>query len=137
MAICDDFATGGRIPDFQHHISIFREKGVCVMMLIQSLSQLTSMYGENGAQTICDNTDCMVYLGGNDLYTAEQIARRINKPVHEVLTLPVGSEYLFVRGQKPLELQRYQIYEDPIYVRDIEQAYDGMEIQKHTAKQNK
>ena len=74
MAICDDFATGGTIPDFQHHISIFREKGVCVMMLIQSLSQLTAMYGENGAQTICDNTDCMVYLGGNDLYTAEQIA---------------------------------------------------------------
>ena len=126
MAICDDFATGGTIPDFQHHISIFREKGVCVMMLIQSLSQLSSMYGENGAQTICDNTDCIVYLGGNDLYTAEQIARRINKPVHEVLTLPVGSEYLFVRGQKPLELQRYQIYDDSIYVREIEQMQENM-----------
>ena len=120
MAICDDFATGGTIPDFQHHISIFREKGVCVIMLIQSLSQLSSMYGENGAQTICDNTDCIVYLGGNDLYTAKQIARRINKPVHEVLTLPVGSEYLFVRGKKPLELQRYQIFDDSIYVREIE-----------------
>ena len=126
MAICDDFATGGRIPDFQHHISIFREKGVCVMMLIQSLSQLSSMYGENGAQTICDNTDCIVYLGGNDLYTAEQIARRINKPVHEVLTLPVGSEYLFVRGQKPLELQRYRIFDDSIYVREIEQMQENM-----------
>ena len=34
MAICDDFATGGTIPDFQHHISIFREKGISVMILI-------------------------------------------------------------------------------------------------------
>ncbi|MBO5636047.1 MAG: type IV secretory system conjugative DNA transfer family protein [Acidaminococcaceae bacterium] len=126
MAICDDFATGGTIPDFQHHISIFREKGISVMMLIQSLSQLVSMYGENGAQTICDNTDCMVYLGGNDLFTAEQIARRINKPVYDVLCLPVGSEYLFVRGQKPLELQRYQIYDDPVYVREVEQMNTGL-----------
>lgn len=126
MAICDDFATGGTIPDFQHHISIFREKGINVMMLIQSLSQLSSMYGENGSQTICDNTDSMVYLGGNDLYTAEQIARRINKPVHEVLTLPVGTEYLFVRGQKPLELQRYQIFDDSIYVREVEQMKENM-----------
>ena len=119
MAVCDDFATGGTIPDFQHHISIFREKGISVMMLIQSLSQLTAMYGDNGAQTICDNTDCMVYLGGNDLYTAEQIARRINKPVYEVLTMPLGSEYVFARGQKPLELQRYKIFEDQLYQQEM------------------
>ena len=75
-AICDDFATGGQIPNFQHHISIFREKGVAVMMLVQSLSQLAAMYGHNGAVTIRDNTDNIVYLGGNDLDTAEQIARR-------------------------------------------------------------
>ena len=126
LAICDDFATGGTIPDFQHHISIFREKGISVMMLIQSLAQLTAMYGENGSQTICDNTDSMVYLGGNDLYTAEQIACRINKPVHEVLTLPVGTEFLFVRGQKPLELLRYQIYDDPLYMQEIEQVSESI-----------
>ena len=126
MAICDDFATGGTIPEFQHHISIFREKGISVMMLIQSLAQLTAMYGEQGSQTICDNTDYIVYLGGNDITTAEQIACRINKPVYEVLTLPVGSEYLFVRGQKPLELLRYQIYDDPLYMQEIEQVSESI-----------
>ena len=119
MAICDDFATGGKIPNFQHHISIFREKGIAVMMLLQSLSQLTAMYGNNAAVTIRDNTDNIVYLGGNDLYTADQISRRINKPVDEVLALPIGQEYLFRRGQKPLQLKRYQIYEDPIYRQKI------------------
>ncbi len=118
-AICDDFATGGQIPNFQHHISIFREKGIAVMMLLQSLSQLAAMYGHNGAVTIRDNTDNIVYMGGNDLDTADQIARRINKPVDEVLALPLGQEYLFRRGQKPLQLKRYQIYDDPLYHQEI------------------
>ena len=118
-AICDDFATGGQIPNFQHHISIFREKGIAVMMLIQSLSQLAAMYGNNGAITIRDNTDNIVYMGGNDLETADQIARRINKPVDEVLYLPIGQEYLFRRGQKPIQLQRYQIYDDLLYQQEI------------------
>ena len=118
-AICDDFATGGQIPNFQHHISIFREKGIAVMMLLQSLSQLAAMYGHNGAVTIRDNTDNIVYMGGNDLDTADQIARRINKPVDEVLALPIGQEYLFRRGQKPLQLKRYQIYDDPLYQQEI------------------
>lgn len=118
-AICDDFATGGQIPNFQNHISIFREKGIAVMMLVQSLSQLEAMYGDNGAATIRDNTDNIVYMGGNDLNTADQIARRINKPVDEVLSLPIGQEYLFRRGQKPLQLKRYQIYNDPVYQQEI------------------
>ena len=71
------------------------------------------------AQTIRDNTDNIVYLGGNDLETADQIARRINKPVDEVLYLPIGQEYLFRRGQRPLQLQRYQIYNDPLYQQEI------------------
>ena len=119
MAICDDFATGGQIPNFQQLISIFREKGISVMMLIQSLSQLEAMYGYNGALTIMDNSDNLVYMGGNDLNTADQIARRINKPVDEVLSLQIGQEYLFRRGQKPKQLQRYQLFDDPLYRKEI------------------
>lgn len=119
MTICDDFAVGGQIPNFSQLISIFREKGISVMMLIQSLSQLAGMYGEKAAVTIRDNTDNVVYLGGNDLATAREIGRRINKPEDEVLALPVGREYLFRRGQQPLELQRYQIFDDPIYQQEI------------------
>ena len=117
--ICDDFATGGQIPNFQQHISIFREKGISVMMLVQSLSQLAAMYGDDGAKTIQDNTGNLVYLGGNDLNTAYQISSRIDKPVNEVLSLPVGQEYLFRSGQNALHLQRYQIYDDPLYQLEI------------------
>ena len=118
-AICDDFATGGQIPEFQHHISIFREKGIAVMMLVQSLSQLESMYGQAASVTIQDNTDNIIYMGGNNLDTAGQMAQRINKPLDEVLSLPRGQIYLFRNGQKGLQLQRYQIFNDPLYQKEI------------------
>ena len=44
-----------------------------------------------------------------------KLPKKRYKPEDEVLSLPVGREYLFRRGQKPLELQRYRIYEDPLY----------------------
>ena len=118
-AICDDFATGGKIPNFQQHISIFREKGIAVMMLVQSLSQLDSMYGYPASITIQDNTDNIIYMGGNNLQTAEQMAQRIDKPMNEVLSLPRGQIYLFRSGQKALQMQRYQIFKDPLYQKEI------------------
>ena len=118
-AICDDFATGGKIPNFQQHISIFREKGIAVMMLVQSLSQLDSMYGYPASITIQDNTDNIIYMGGNNLQAAEQMAQRIDKPMNEVLALPRGQIYLFRSGQKALQLQRYQIFKDPLYQKEI------------------
>ena len=117
--ICDDFATGGKIPNFHQHISIFREKGIAVMMLVQSLSQLESMYGAEEAKTIRDNTDSIVYLGGNDMKTAEEIGERINLPKDIVLSLQIGQEYLFRRGQKPIQLLRFQTFSDPLYKKEI------------------
>ena len=85
------------------------------MMLVQSLAQLESMYGPAASITIQDNTDNIVYMGGNNIDTAEQMARRINKPTDEVLALPRGQIYLFRSGQKALQLQRYRIFDDSLY----------------------
>lgn len=38
--LCDDFATGCRILNFPKYISIFREKGISVTLLVQSESQI-------------------------------------------------------------------------------------------------
>lgn len=111
--LCDDFAVGAQIPDFAQYISIFREKQISVSILLQSESQLRSMYGENDAITIINNCDRYVYLGGMDLLTCQNIALRLNKPLSEVLYMPLGHEYIFQRGQAPIRTQRYAITEDP------------------------
>lgn len=113
--ICDDFATGVPIDNFQEHISIFREKGISVTMLIQSETQLTGLYGEANAKTIINNCDTYIYLGGMDIVTAKAIAERMDCPYTDILNMEIGRELLFHRGQKPLNIKRYDFFHDPLY----------------------
>ena len=112
--ICDDFATGCKVPGFHELISIFREKRMGVTLLIQSESQLAAMYGEMNATTIINNCDTYVYLGGMDLTTCQNVSKRLNVPADEVLTMPRGMEYVFRCGQKPVKTERYSIQEREI-----------------------
>jgi type IV secretory pathway TraG/TraD family ATPase VirD4 len=107
--ICDDFATGCKVPNFQELISIFREKRIGVTLLIQSESQLDAMYERRNAITIVNNCDTYVYLGGMDLKTCESISKRIDIPCNEVLNMPIGKEYVFRRGQGPIITERYSL----------------------------
>lgn len=113
--ICDDFATGCKIPDFNEYISVFCAKKISVSLLLQSESQLTCMYGKEEATTIINNCDTYVYFGGMDSQTCESISKRRNIPVEDVYTMPLEQVMIFRRGSKPVTARRYQTYEDPIY----------------------
>lgn len=115
--LCDDFATGSRVMNFAEYISIFREKGISVTLLLQSESQLEGMYGADDATTIINNCDSYIYLGGMDLKTAQDVSMRLNVPLDEVLYMPIGQEILFRRGQRPIVTERYNITKNAEYVR--------------------
>lgn len=115
--LCDDFATGSRVLNFAEYISIFREKGISVTLLLQSESQLEQMYGTENATTIINNCDSYIYLGGMDLRTAQNISLRLNAPLDEVLYMPIGQEVLFRRGQRPIITRRYDIQKNELYQR--------------------
>lgn len=110
--LCDDFATGARIPDFPYYISIFREKGISISILLQSESQLQYMYGQAAAQTIINNCDRYIYMGGSDLATCQSMAQRLGKSLSDVLYMPLGTEYILERGRKPVFTSRWQITDD-------------------------
>lgn len=114
--LCDDFATGGRVQSFPDYISIFREKGISVTLLLQSESQLASTYGENGCKTIINNCDTYVFMGGMDVDTCRSLSIKMDVPIGDVLYLPVGKEYILRRGQKPILADRYDIYNDKTYI---------------------
>lgn len=118
--VCDDFACTGKIDGFEDYISIFRAAGISVTLLLQSESQLTSMYGDGAAATIINNCDTYVYLGGMDIYTCENIAKRMNKPLDKVLSLPLETAVVFRRGTPHAVARRYQTLEDPIYKKLVE-----------------
>ncbi|MDE6776712.1 MAG: type IV secretory system conjugative DNA transfer family protein [Oscillospiraceae bacterium] len=119
--LCDDFATGSRILNFPEYISIFREKQISVMLLLQSESQLERMYGHEDSVTIINNCDTYVYMGGMDLRTCRNISERLNVPLDEVLYMPLGQEVIFRRGQKPIITQRYNVLTDKTYLEITEQ----------------
>lgn len=121
--VCDDFATGSRILNFPEYISIFREKGVSVTLLVQSESQIERMYSPADATTIINNCDTYLYMGGMDLTTARHISERLNAPLEDVLSMPVGQEFIFRRGQKPIATKRYDILQNEMY-RKITQNYE-------------
>ena len=113
--ICDDFACGSRIINFEDYISIFRAAGISVTLLIQSETQLESMYGAAEATTIINNCDTYVYMGGMDISTCRNVSQRMNKPLNKVLSMPLEQVIVFRRGSEPYVSKRYQILKDPLY----------------------
>ena len=103
--------------NFPEYISIFREKGISVTLLLQSESQLEEIYGPGNGTIIVNNCDSYIYLGGMDLKTAQNISLRLNTPLDEVLYMPIGQEVIFRRGQRPILTQRYDIRKNALYQR--------------------
>ena len=98
----DDFAAAAKIPDFDLLISIIRSRNISVSILLQSISQLTHMYGPEAAVTIINNCDTILYLGsGHDMETAKFIAYHANQPEHSILTLPRDTTIILTSGEKP------------------------------------
>ena len=104
-----------RGEDFEEYISVFRAAGISVTLLLQSESQLESMYGENEATTIINNCDTYVYMGGMDIKTCKNISQRLDKPLKMVLSMPLEQVVVFRRGEEPFVSRRYQILNDPLY----------------------
>lgn len=121
--LADDFATGCPVNMFEQYISIFREKGLSATLLIQSESQLSSLYGKDKATTIINNCDTIAYLGSMDIETGRNISLRANRPLEDILYMPVGEEIIFRRGQKPVFTKRYNIMENELY-KKITAAYE-------------
>lgn len=121
--LADDFATGSRILNFPGYISIFREKQISVMLLLQSESQLERMYGYNDAVSIIDNCDTYVYMGGMNLKTCRSISERVNKPLEDILYMKLGEEIIFRRGQPPILTKRYDVLNDKNYQK-VTKAYE-------------
>lgn len=107
--ILDDFAANAEIPDFDKIISVVRSREIYVSVILQSLSQLNSIYGKDRAMTIVNNCDNCLYLGGQDVDTAKYISFKANKTVDTILNLPLDAAYLFTRGLAPRLVKKFDL----------------------------
>lgn len=108
--IMDDFASGTTIPDFDKVISVIRSRDISASLIIQSLTQLESLYDHPTSTTIINNCDNILFLGGQDKDTAEYVAYRAMKTPETILMMPRDSAYLIRAGEQARLVKKIRPY---------------------------
>ena len=110
----DDFSNLN-IPNFTDAIAVLRSREIWCTILLQTYSQLVDRYGEPGANTIAGNCDSQLVLGFQDPDTAERFAPKADKLRSSLLFSPLDRSWLFVRGRKGEQVERYHLEDHPRY----------------------
>ena len=76
--LCDEFANIGLIPRFEKLITTIRSREISASIVLQSRSQLKSIYKDN-AETISDNCDTKLFLGGAGGNTVKELSEELGK----------------------------------------------------------
>lgn len=108
--IMDDFAASAKIPDFDKTISVIRSRDLSCSLVLQSTTQLKTLYTEAAATTILNNCDHILYMGTQDLETADFIASHARMTPETILCLPTNQLVLIARGQKARIVEKIRPY---------------------------
>ncbi len=108
--ILDDFASNVCIPDFDKIISNIRSREIYATVILQSISQLDGMYKPGQARTIINNCDHMLYLGGQDVDTANFFATKAGRVPETILKLPLDEAWFFERGSDGRQVRKETPY---------------------------
>ena len=109
--IMDDFAASINIPDFDRLIAVTRSRDISISIILQSLAQLDVLYDEHRATSITDNCDVILYMGAQNMKTAEIIGIRTNQSQGAVLSMPRDKEIVLITGQKPRLIDKIKPYQ--------------------------
>lgn len=108
--IIDDFASSVNIPDFDRLISVIRSREIFVSVILQSLTQLETLYKPSQASTIVNNCDSILYLSGNDFHTAEFLAERMCATPETVLCLARDEVIYIEKGSTGKKFKKLKPY---------------------------
>ena len=75
--LLDEFANQ-KIPNFEHLISVIRSREISAHIVVQTQSQLKSIYKDN-AETIIGNCSSVLFLGGKERSTLKEISETLGK----------------------------------------------------------
>ncbi len=111
--ILDDIGANLKIPNMDGIIATSRGRGISLSIILQSIGQLKKQYKDYTSITnSCNN---LVFLGGNDIETCQEMAMRLNKPLGDVLYKPNNVIYVFRQGAKPTITTTYDLTKHPNY----------------------
>lgn len=76
--LLDEFANIGKIPNFDKLIATIRSRNISATIILQTLSQLKTIYKDN-ADTIIGNCDTSIFLGGKERSTVKLLSEELGK----------------------------------------------------------
>lgn len=142
--LADEFANIGQIPKFEKLIATIRSREISASIILQSQSQLKSIYKDN-ADTISGNCDTTLFLGGKESTTLKEMSEMLGKETidlyntsdtrgtsrsyginyqktgkelmskDEIAVMDGGKCILQVRGVRPFLSDKYDITSHPRY----------------------
>ena len=140
--VMDEFANVALPDDFEKLLSTMRSREISVSIIIQNLAQLKALF-EKQWESIVGNCDEFLYLGGNEQSTHEYVSKLLGKETidmntygqsrgrngsystnwqltgrelmtpDEVRMLDNRLALLFIRGERPVMDQKYDIMKHP------------------------
>ena len=140
--IMDEFSNVSLPDDFDKILSVMRSRGVSVSIILQNLAQLKSLF-EKQWESIVGNCDEFLFLGGNEQSTHKYVSELLGKETidtntygkstgrsgnystnyqitgrelltpDEVRMLDNRYALLFIRGERPVMDEKYDIMRHP------------------------
>lgn len=140
--VMDEFANVSLPDDFDKILSVMRSREVSVSIILQNLAQLKALF-EKQWESVVGNCDEFLYLGGNEQSTHKYVAELLGKETidtntygkstgwsgnystnyqitgrelldaAEVRMLDNQNAILFIRGEKPILDEKYDILKHP------------------------
>ena len=140
--IMDEFANVSLPDDFDKILSVMRSRNVSVSIILQNLAQLKALF-EKQWESIIGNNDLFLYLGGNEQSTHKYVSELLGKSTidtntygkssgrnksystnyqisgrelltpDEVRMLDNRYALLFIRGERPIIDDKYDIVRHP------------------------
>jgi len=116
-AILDEFSNIGLIPNFEKLIATIRSREISACVILQAQSQLKSIYKDN-CDTIAGNCDTMLFLGGKEKTTLDEISKMLGKETVDMFNTSVTKGNQESHGQNFQKLGRELMSVDEIAVMD-------------------
>lgn len=101
-------------------ISVIRSRDISVSLIIQSLSQLQSLYDSAVSSTIINNCDHLIYMGSQDIDTSNYISARTCMTPESVLRMPRDRVCVITNGEKARWVEKIQPYSTTVYFDPVE-----------------
>ncbi|MBB5887591.1 VirD4-like conjugal transfer protein, CD1115 family [Lactovum miscens] len=140
--LLDEFANIGKLPNIDKMLAVFRSRDMSIVILLQALDQLKTMY-PHGWATLANSCDTVLFLGGDEQETTKWLSQRAGKQTisiknqsltkggrggssesrqkqprdlftqDEIGRLGGGDALLFIAGENVFRDKKYNVFEHP------------------------